>query len=107
MTTDLAEPIKKLIDAVNDSDTERFVGAFGADGVVNDWGREFQGPEEIRGWSDNELIGKNSTLTVTDVRTVGEDTVVIANVGGDGFNGPSTFTFTTAAGHIAKMAITE
>ena len=106
-STSLPRPIRDLIGAVNNGDTDAFVGAFDAGGVVDDWGRQFHGHDEIRGWSDRELIGKNSTLDVTGTQTTGDETVVIANVGGDGFNGPSTFTFTSDTHAVSKMAITE
>lgn len=107
MTTDLPTPVRTAIDAVNGGDTDAFVSGFDADGVVDDWGREFGGHEAIRSWSDAELIGKNATLDVDDVTVDEERVVVHAQVGGDGFNGPSTFTFLTAGGRILRMTITE
>ena len=50
----------------------------------------------------------NQTFEVTDVREVGEEVMVAADVGGDGFNGPSTFTFRLSPGGatIERMVIT-
>ena len=57
MTDELPRPVRTLVDAANAGDTEAFLGSFTADGVVDDWGREFRGASEIRGWSDGEFIG--------------------------------------------------
>lgn len=96
------------LEAADAGNTEDFLAAFADDGVVDDGGREFRGRAAIRGWSDAEFIGKQVTLAVTGVRTEGGTTTVSAQVGGDGFNGPSHFAFTlTAAGdRLALMRIT-
>jgi hypothetical protein len=48
------------------------------------------------------------TFDVTEVRDEGDEVVVIADVGGGGFNGPSTFTFRLAPDRtsIQRMTIT-
>ena len=48
------------------------------------------------------------TFSVTDVRDGDGEVVVIADVGGGGFNGPSTFTFRLApdGASIERMTIT-
>ena len=107
MTTALPDPVATAIDATNAGDLQAFLDAFTPDGAVDDWGRVFTGPTEIAGWSDNEFIGKNVTLEVTEVTTTGADTVVIATVGGDGFNGPSTFTYTVSGDTLSRMMIRE
>lgn len=107
MTTALPDPVAAAIDATNAGDLQAFLGVFTPDGAVDDWGRVFTGPTEIAGWSDNEFIGKNVTLEVTEVTTTGADTVVIATVGGDGFNGPSTFTYTVSGDKLSRMMIRE
>ncbi|TYL50322.1 nuclear transport factor 2 family protein [Agromyces mariniharenae] len=106
--TELPAPVAEAFDATNVGDLDRFVGAFAEDGVIDDWGREFRGRDEIAGWSRRESIGVNQTFDVTDVRTAGDVVIVAADVGGDGFNGPSTFTFRLAPGGAAieRMTIT-
>jgi hypothetical protein len=99
------ESVKRAVDAANANDIDAFLASFTADGVVDDWGREFRGAESIRGWSDQEFIGKQVTLTVTDVRKDGDDTTITAQVGGNGFNGPSHFTFHTEQGKVSRMTI--
>jgi hypothetical protein len=107
MADDLPDPVLQLINAVNVGGSDAFVKAFSDNGVVDDWGREFRGHDAVRRWSDAELIGKNATLAVTNVSQEAEATVVTAHVGGDGFNGPSTFIFSTRNDLVVKMTITE
>jgi hypothetical protein len=62
--------------------------------------------QAIRGWSDSEFIGVNVSLGVLNVATTGDTTVVAAQVGGSGFNGPSHFASTIQGDLIAVMRIT-
>ncbi|GAB20782.1 hypothetical protein GOEFS_132_00130 [Gordonia effusa NBRC 100432] len=107
MTTPIPAPVAALLDATNAGDLDGFLDSFTPDGVVDDWGRVFAGRDAIKGWSDNEYIGKNMTLDVTSTTSSGDDVVVVATVGGDGFNGPSTFTFTVDGDKVARMEIRE
>ena len=107
MPDDLPDSVSTAIDAVNAGDADTFVAAFADDGVVDDFGREFRGHDAIRSWSDDELIGVNATLDVDGVSTTDAETEVHAQVGGDGFNGPSTFTFKTTDDAIGRMTIRE
>jgi hypothetical protein len=43
---------------------------------VDDWGREFVGPAQIRSWSDREFIGKRVMLEIGSVEHRGDETVV-------------------------------
>ena len=105
MTDDLPRPVRTLVDAANRGDTDGFLAGFAADALVDDWGREFRGADEIRGWSDGEFVGAQVALTVEEVELDGPRTIVSATVGGNGFNGPSTFTFITAGGLVSRMTI--
>ena len=102
---DLPAPVRCLLDAANANDTDAFLRCFTADGTVDDWGREFTGPDAIRGWSDAEFIGKRVTLDLRGVERDGDATVVTAEVGGEGFNGPSHFGFTVDGDRVARMTI--
>jgi SnoaL-like domain len=102
---DVPDPVRTLLAAANGHDTAAFLKAFTADGVVDDWGREFTGPDAIRGWSDKEFIGVSVTLDVTEVAERDGETVVTAQVGGDGFNGPSHFAFRLDGDRVARMTI--
>ena len=105
MTTKIPVPVQRLLNAANGHDTDAFITAFMEDGVVDDWGREFSGPEAIRGWSDREFIGKRVSLEIRDFRQDGDATVVTAQVGGDGFNGPSHFSFLLVGARVSRMTI--
>ena len=102
--TELPEPVSAAIEAANANDTAAFLACFATDGVVDDWGREFHGADQIRGWSDREFIGVNVALAVEEE---GGATTVTATVGGEGFNGPSHFTFDVAGNRLARMTIRE
>jgi hypothetical protein len=97
--------VTRLLNAAKANDTERFLAAFAKAGVVDDWGREFVGTDAIRGWSDREFIGKNVTLEIRSIEQEGEATVVTAEVGGDGFNGPSHFSFLVDGDRVSRMTI--
>jgi hypothetical protein len=101
---DLPQPVAALLDAANASDTGAFLACFTDDGVVDDWGREFRGAG-IREWSDAEFIGVSVTLALRAVDERDGETVVTADVGGDGFNGPSHFSFRVAGDRVARMTI--
>jgi hypothetical protein len=103
----LPDPVARLLAAANANDTDGFLGTFTDDGVVDDWGREFVGPAAIRSWSDREFIGQRVSLDIRDVQHDGDVTVVTAEVGGDGFNGPSHFSFSLQRGRVARMTIRE
>ncbi|GAA5193918.1 hypothetical protein GCM10023322_57000 [Rugosimonospora acidiphila] len=105
MTTTLPAPAQALIDAANRGDLEGFLDAFTDHGVVDDWGREFRGRSAIRGWSDGEFIGVRVSLEVTGVTGGGDEYTVTAQVGGDGFNGPSHFSFRISGSHVTRMTI--
>jgi hypothetical protein len=99
--------VREALEGANIHDTSRFLRCFAADGAVDDWGRVFTGHEQIRGWSDAEFIGKNVILSDLRFASDDEDRIVVhATVGGDGYTGPSTFTFTVREARIRLMRIT-
>ncbi len=105
--TEVPAAVQRLLDAANAGDIDAFLAGFTEDGVVDDWGREFRGADAIRGWSDNEFIGKQVSLDVTEVTAKSGETVVSAEVGGNGFNGPSHFSFRVAGDLVSRMTIRE
>jgi hypothetical protein len=108
MTTPAGLPtaVQRTLAAIGEQDNDAFVAAFAPDGFVDDWGRRFRGPDRIRSWSENELIGKRATFSDTRVSTPGNPLTIVTQVGGDGFNGPSHFTFEVRDDLIASMTIT-
>jgi hypothetical protein len=106
--SDTPEPaVQQLLDAANKGDLTGFLASFTEHGIVDDWGREFRGAAQIQGWSDAEFIGKQVTLAVQQVSRRGDETVVKAQVGGNGFNGPSHFSFRVSGDRISRMTIRE
>jgi hypothetical protein len=105
MSDQVPAPVQTLLDAANAGDVDAFLAGFTEAGVVDDWGREFAGADRIRGWSDAEFIGKRVTLRVEGVAARGGETVVTAQVGGNGFNGPSHFGFRVDGALVSRMTI--
>lgn len=103
----IPQPVAAALAAANANDIEAFLDCFTEDGIVDDWGREFSGRDEIRGWSDREFIGVRVSLEVTGVEERLGETVIVAQVGGDGFNGPSHFSFRVEGAKLARMTIRE
>ena len=79
----IPEPIKSAIKAANDHDTNCFLSNFSETAVLTDEGQEYLGIEAIRKWSDEKLIGAKVTFVITDIRSIGDKTVVTAEVDGD------------------------
>jgi hypothetical protein len=105
VSTEVSKPVRTLIDAANAGDSAAFLAAFTAEGVVDDWGREFRGADEIEQWSNGEFIGMDVSLQVDEVEADLHRTIVLATVGGSGFNGPSHFTFETQGNLVSRMTI--
>ncbi|HEX5405184.1 MAG TPA: nuclear transport factor 2 family protein [Pseudonocardiaceae bacterium] len=106
MTDQLPDPVRRAIDAAVAGDTDGFLAEFAESGSVDDWGRLFTGHGAIRGWSDNEFIGRQVTLDERGAQVDGPDVTVTAQVGGNGFNGPSNFVFTLDGDRVVLMRIT-
>jgi SnoaL-like domain len=104
---ELPPAVSRLLDAANAHNTDAFLAAFTADGVVDDWGREFSSPEAIRGWSDSEFIGVDVSLSVTEVDVTDDEAMILAEVGGSGYTGPSHFMFASRDGLVSRMTIRQ
>ena len=106
MRVETPPAVVAALGAANSGDTESFLNCFSEDGSVNDWGHIYSGRQAVREWSDREFIGVHVHLAVLEQSTSGNTTVVTAQVGGSGFNGRSTFRFTTEGDAIRAMSIT-
>lgn len=104
--TEIPAPVQRILDAIVAGDADAFVQAFDADGAVDDWGREFRGHDRIRAWSDKEFIGVQVSFSDITVATPGNPVTLRVQVGGNGFNGPSGFTFDVRGDRVHKMTIT-
>jgi ketosteroid isomerase-like protein len=105
MSVELDPAVRQLVEATNAEDTDAFLAAFADDGVVDDWGRRFVGPEAIASWNATENIGVHARFEVLAVRAEGAGQAVDVRVSGGGFNGPSTFVFETGGGRVRSMTI--
>ena len=54
--------IEKFIAATNDHNGDGFISCFAEDAFVNDAARNFWGTEQIKKWSDKEMIGDQVTM---------------------------------------------
>jgi hypothetical protein len=107
MTESLPPLLADFIASVNAHDAEAFIAAFAPDGVVDDWGREFVGPDAIVRWSDREFIGSVGTLRVISITRQGPRTTVVGDWRSTHANGVSAFTFDVAGDKISRMTIRE
>jgi len=97
----------RLVDVVNGGDTDSFLSLFAPGGSVDDWGRLFAGPQEIRRWSDEEFIGAQGHMGDVAV-TVTDDVVTIVSLWtSNRHTGPSRFELRTDGDRLASMTITE
>lgn len=97
--------VRRLIGALNAGDTERLLGFF-PDGVrLLDAGKAFSGRDQVREFSDRELVGVNGYFDVRQVTRHG-DTVVVAGPYHSGrYNGPARFVFTVQDGKITELSL--
>ncbi|GAA1173696.1 nuclear transport factor 2 family protein [Nesterenkonia xinjiangensis] len=102
---DVPEPVGSFIAAVNRHDEPSFLAAFGEDGVVDDFGRIFTGPDEIKAWSDVEFIGARGTMDLESIEEKGDTVTVIADWRSNHANGRSEFTFTVDGERLRAMRI--
>jgi hypothetical protein len=54
--------IENFIAAVNDHNGDAFIDCFAKDAYANDAARSFWGTEQIKKWSDKEMIGDKVTM---------------------------------------------
>jgi hypothetical protein len=106
VTESLPAPVARAIDAVNAGDTDAFLSQFASDGWIDDNGRRLVGRDEMRAWSDRELIGANSRFAVTGSELTDRGVAVDIEVASDGFSGYSRFAFEVEGAALWSMTIT-
>ncbi|SDZ13364.1 nuclear transport factor 2 family protein [Herbiconiux ginsengi] len=102
----LPPAIADFFDATNRSDTERFLAAFSADAVLDDWGRSFHGRDGIATWNENENMGVQSHFEVEGFTENDGVYAVAIKVTGNGYNGGGTMAFALEGDRIARVDIT-
>lgn len=103
--TEIPSPVREFVEAVNAHDEDAFLSSFGRSGVVDDWGREFFGRQEIKEWSDKEFIGAEGTMDVQRVDVREDQVVVLADWRSTHANGMSQFTFEVDGDVVQRMTI--
>ncbi|GLY93617.1 nuclear transport factor 2 family protein [Actinoplanes sp. NBRC 103695] len=105
MSISLLPPVQAVFDATNAADSDAFVAAFTAGGVIDDWGRRLHGHDGIRGWDSTDNIGVQAKLDPSAAVWDHDEYVVTATVSGNGFNGESHFRFQIADDLVTRMTI--
>jgi hypothetical protein len=105
VSADLPPEVARLLEATNAEDSASFLESFTADGVVDDWGREFAGRDRIAEWDAAENIGVHSRIEATSVRRDGDHVEFGVRVSGGGYNGGGTFTAVLRDGRVARLVI--
>jgi ketosteroid isomerase-like protein len=90
---ELGPAVWAALDATNRGDAAAFVIAFTEDATLVDNGRAFSGMDAIARWDAGENTGVQARFAVTSVIRAGRTVTVGVEVSGQGYNGPSTFTF--------------
>jgi hypothetical protein len=101
----LPSPVERAIAAANHGDTDAFLATFTADGVVDDWGMSLSGARQSEAGAIASSSGSKSLQRSPQFRAPMGAISVHADVGGNGFNGPSMFTFLVAGDAVARMTI--
>ncbi len=101
----LPPPVGVFLEAINRNDSAAFLAYFPHAGVVDDWGTRYVGHARIQAWSEREFIGVQVKLTVTGVEQRGDETRIAAEVGGNGFTGPSRFVLVVGGEWIGELRI--
>ena len=104
MTT--PDPIRRFVEVTNEGDTVAFLGTFADDAFLSDWGRSFQGREQIARWNQSDNIGVKSHLRIVNITPAEGTYRVRIAVKGKGFNGEGDMTFTLDGDRIASLVIT-
>jgi hypothetical protein len=105
LTESLPSVIERLIAAANAQDTEGFVGAFTPDAVIDDWGRQVTGHDEIRAWGGCEFTGPDVRIGLTRIERIGQTTVLTVLTSRGTSNGSAHFAFDIDDGLVARMTI--
>jgi SnoaL-like domain len=101
----LPDAVQRMVDAINDADTEAFVAAFTPDGFVSDWGTVKAGAEGVRAWAGSDAIGAGARMTILSADTDGDTTRVRFGWRSSVFNGESDGIFVVSGDRIASFTI--
>lgn len=103
---DIPEPVAGFIGAVNKSDEQAVLSFFDEkQGVVDDWGRRFEGHTAIKEWSDKEFIGAKGTITPQRWEVSGNEVTLWAGWKSNFYSGDSKFIFVVDGKKLKEMRI--
>ena len=104
-TGSLPSIIEKLIAAVNAQDTKGFVNAFAPGAVIDDWGHQVVGHDEIRAWNEYEFTGPDVRINVTRVERAGQTIVLTVLTSRGTSRSSSHLAFDIDDGEVTRMTI--
>ncbi len=99
--------VQRVVDAINDGDSDAFVAAFTTDGTINDWGRVLAGEAGLRQWARTDAIGANAEMTVITAVTHGTTTRVRFGWSSEVFNGDSSGVFEVDNDLVTNFTLLE
>ena len=97
--------MQRFVEAINNADTDAFVGLFTDDGFIDDWGRVLSGPDGVRSWAASDAIGAGARMTVLSAEDADGATRVRFSWSSRVFNGESDGIFVLAGDKIASFTI--
>lgn len=104
-TGSLPSAVEKLIAAVNAQDTKGFVDAFAPGAVIDDWGHQVVGHDEIRAWNEGEFTGPDVRIDVTRVERAGQTIVLTVLTSRGTSRSSSHLAFDIDDGEVTRMTI--
>lgn len=97
--------VQRMVDAINDADTDAFVASFTENGFVSDWGTVKSGASGIRSWADSDAIGAAARMTVLSAQSDGDTTRIRFGWRSSVFNGESDGIFVIDGDRLASFTI--
>jgi len=101
----IPSPLDQLVSAVNSGDLDHFLRLLHEDCIVDDWGTCYKGKQEIRTWSDRELIGAKGVMTIKSVAIDGGAIHLLSDWKSTFYTGPGRFVFDVQNGRIKSWKI--
>jgi hypothetical protein len=105
--------VQEYFNAINQYQTEAFIGLFAPGATVKDNGKEIQGNDAIQAWAESEIFSNKARYTISEIMEAGGSTVVTAEMEGE-FNrnrvpAPQQFRheFKVLDGKIKSLLITQ
>jgi hypothetical protein len=95
-----------LVAAVNAEDVDSFLALFAEDGRIDDLGRSYQRHEDIRRWTETELLAFHARLKPLNTSGDEHSAAMTADILRDGLIASRSFVLTLHDGLITVMTVT-